>query len=167
MGNSRFQKWDLESESGWSRTERSIFIAAFLKIRLWLLYNLVLVSEVQWSESAICIHIPPPLTLLPTPLPHPTPLGHRRALSWAPCAIQQLPTSYLFYMLWNLYEQGRLVCCSPWGRRVEHDWVTELNWTESICVNATLPSHPTLSRLSPTPYTCPFSISVSLFLPHK
>ena len=29
--------------------------------------------------------------------PHPTPLGHHRALSWAPCAIQQVPTSYLFY----------------------------------------------------------------------
>ena len=26
--------------------------------------------------------------------------------------------------------QGSLVCCSPWGCRVGHDWVTELNWTE-------------------------------------
>ena len=24
--------------------------------------------------------------------------------------------------------QGRLVCCSPWGCRVGHDWVSELNW---------------------------------------
>ena len=24
-------------------------------------------------------------------------------------------------------EQGGLVCCSPWGRRVWHDWATELN----------------------------------------
>ena len=24
--------------------------------------------------------------------------------------------------------QGNLACCSPWGRRVRHDWVTELNW---------------------------------------
>ena len=24
--------------------------------------------------------------------------------------------------------QGGLACCSPWGRRVGHDWVTELNW---------------------------------------
>ena len=24
--------------------------------------------------------------------------------------------------------QGSLACCSPWGRRVGHDWVTELNW---------------------------------------
>ena len=26
--------------------------------------------------------------------------------------------------------QGSLVCCSLWGCRVRHDWVTELNWTE-------------------------------------
>ena len=27
--------------------------------------------------------------------------------------------------------QGGLVCCSSWGRRVRHDWVTELNWIMS------------------------------------
>ena len=26
-------------------------------------------------------------------------------------------------------EQGSLACCSPWGRRVRHDWVTELTET--------------------------------------
>ena len=26
--------------------------------------------------------------------------------------------------------QGSLVCCSPWGRRVGHNWAAELNWTE-------------------------------------
>ena len=25
-------------------------------------------------------------------------------------------------------KQGGLVCCSPWGRGVGHDWATELNW---------------------------------------
>ena len=25
--------------------------------------------------------------------------------------------------------QGSLVCYSPWGHRIRHDWVTELNWT--------------------------------------
>ena len=31
--------------------------------------------------------------------------------------------------------QGNLVCCSPWGSRVGHDWETELNWSYhlSIC----------------------------------
>ena len=28
--------------------------------------------------------------------------------------------------------QGGLVCCDSWGRRVGHNWVTELNWTELI-----------------------------------
>ena len=27
--------------------------------------------------------------------------------------------------------QGSLVCCSPWGHRAGHDWVTELNWTSA------------------------------------
>ena len=26
--------------------------------------------------------------------------------------------------------QGSLTCYSPWGRRVGHNWATELNWTE-------------------------------------
>ena len=30
-------------------------------------------------------------------------------------------------------EQGGLACCGSWGRRVGHDWVTELNWTEVLC----------------------------------
>ena len=30
-------------------------------------------------------------------------------------------------------QQGGLACCSPWGLRVEHDWVTELtDWTDYI-----------------------------------
>ena len=28
--------------------------------------------------------------------------------------------------------QGSLACCSPWGRRVGHDWATELNWKYKI-----------------------------------
>ena len=28
--------------------------------------------------------------------------------------------------------QGGLACCGSWGRRVGHDWATELNWTEHI-----------------------------------
>ena len=31
-------------------------------------------------------------------------------------------------------DKGSLVCCSPWGHRVRHNWVTELNWTELNCV---------------------------------
>ena len=28
--------------------------------------------------------------------------------------------------------QGSIVCCSPWGHRVGHDWATELNWADLI-----------------------------------
>ena len=40
-----------------------------------------------------------PLPLEPPshPIPHPTPLGRPKALSWAPRAVPQLRTSYLFY----------------------------------------------------------------------
>ena len=31
--------------------------------------------------------------------------------------------------LQELVMDGGLVCCIPWGRRVRHDWMTELNWT--------------------------------------
>ena len=31
--------------------------------------------------------------------------------------------------------QGGLVCCSPWGCRVVHYWVSELNWTVLDCLN--------------------------------
>ena len=33
-------------------------------------------------------------------LPHPIPPGSYRALGWAPCVTQQIPTSYLFYIWW-------------------------------------------------------------------
>ena len=42
-------------------------------------------------------HIPSILNLSSAPSPHPSSLGCHRALDWAPCVIQQLPISYLFY----------------------------------------------------------------------
>ena len=32
--------------------------------------------------------------------------------------------------------QGSLVCYSPWGCKIRHDWVTKLNWTELNCTVA-------------------------------
>ena len=56
--------------------------------------NVVLVSAVQWTESALCIHISTPSW---DSLPHHrTPPGHHRAPSWALCAIQQLPMMTCF-----------------------------------------------------------------------
>ena len=53
----------------------------FFFIGVHLLYNVVLVSAVQQSESVTCIYVSPPsLISLPGCL-HPTPLGHHRAAS--------------------------------------------------------------------------------------
>ena len=54
------------------------------------LLQVVLVSTVQRSDSAIHIHIPP---LLGAFFSH---LGHHRALHWVPCGIQWVLLSYLF-----------------------------------------------------------------------
>ena len=37
--------------------------------------------------------------------------------------------------------QGGLACCYSWGHRVEPDWVTELNWTEHICMCVSIYIH--------------------------
>ena len=57
---------------------------------IWLLYNAVLISTVQGSESAVCIHISHPSWTSPAHLTH---LDHHRALSGASSALWQLPTS--------------------------------------------------------------------------
>ena len=68
----------------------------------------MLVSAVQQSKSAVCIHIAPP-----SPPSHP--LGHHRALSWAPSAIQQLPTSDLVYIHSSVHSLSRVrLFATPW-----------------------------------------------------
>ena len=54
-------------------------------IGIELLYNAVLVSVVQGSESAICIHISPP-SWTSLPYPHSTHLGRHQAPSRTSCA---------------------------------------------------------------------------------
>ena len=53
--------------------------------------NVVLVPAAQQLEMTIYIHFPLP----PGPPCHLTSPSHHRALSWAPCATQQPPTSHL------------------------------------------------------------------------
>ena len=60
-----------------------------------LLYNVVLVSAVQRSESAICICISPP-SGTSLPLSQPTHVCHHRAPSWAPCAFPRFPLASSF-----------------------------------------------------------------------
>ena len=119
--------WNIKSTSSF------YFIFLYLFIGVKLLYNVVLVSAVQWSESAICIPISPPSwTSL---LPFHQHLGHHRAPSWAPCALQQVPLAICF----------------------THGGVFMANLTSQF-----IPPSP-----SPTVSTCPFSTSLSLFLPYR
>ena len=54
-------------------------------------------------------YIPSFLSLSPNR--HPTPLGHHRALSWAPCAVHPLPTSYLPYTRWCIHVSFTVSIC--------------------------------------------------------
>ena len=56
-------------------------------------YIVVLVSAVQWSESAIWIHISLPFC---TPSPNSTYLGYHGAPNWTPYAIQHVPPPICF-----------------------------------------------------------------------
>ena len=86
--------------------------------------------------SCIDTYIPSLLNLppsLPSPPSHPS--SHHRAPSWAPCAVQQVPTCYLFYIRQCAYIEPHLPFILP----------------------LLLPQEPVSKCLFPT--------SVSLFLP--
>ena len=95
--------------------------------------------------SQFYVHIYP-LPLGPPSL-HPAPLSHHRALSWAPCAMQQLPTSYLFY-IWYLMRNFLCYIFSLmiWKTHMHIFWgiwktseLTTATWFQSsscICVGA-------------------------------
>ena len=51
------------------------------------------------SQVFIC---PLPFEPPSHPPPHPVPLGCHRALGWAPCVTQQIPTGYLAYIWWGI-----------------------------------------------------------------
>ena len=69
------------------------FFSFFFKLP----YNVVLVSTVQYNDSATYIHIHPLFFGFPSHL------GHHRALGTAPCAVQQVLISFLFSTQWCIY----------------------------------------------------------------
>ena len=84
-------------EKSWTRltdwTELNFFKLedSCFTIVCWFLSHI----NMNQTEAYICpLPLEPPSHL---PL-HPTPLGCQRALVWAPCVIQQVPTGYLFYV---------------------------------------------------------------------
>ena len=68
----------------------SLLLLLLIFIGVQLIYNVMLVSTVQQSESAIHTHISPLFFFS-------FPFGQHRAMSRVPCVIQQVLISYLFY----------------------------------------------------------------------
>ena len=96
-----------------------------------MLYTESFCRTIKWISH---MNTPSILNPLHPPCPYPTPLGHHRALNWAPCTIQQLPTTYLFThggtcirrRQWHLtpallpgksHGWRSLAGCSPWDRK--------------------------------------------------
>ena len=73
----------------------------------------------------MCIYPPRP----DPPLWHRTPLGHCRVPHWTPCAVQQAPTRYLFYIrLHNDIKLHKFLRNEPWKEMAKihstRSWVT-------------------------------------------
>ena len=78
------------------------------------------VSALQQRGSAVTTCLPPPSWASLVLAPHPSPLGHHGAPSWAPCALQQLPPT-LFHTWSCVYVNPTLslsIAHSPCSPRV-------------------------------------------------
>ena len=58
----------------------------------------MLPSFLLYNSESLCVYMCPRPLGPPSPPGYPIPLGRHRALSWAPCDGQQLPTSLLFHV---------------------------------------------------------------------
>ena len=113
----------------------------------------------NWTEQ---IHISPGPRAI-----YPTPLGHHRALSWAPCTKQHLPSSYLFYTFCCSLAQSCLALYNPMDCSMpsfpDLQYLSEFAETHVHWVgDAFQPFHPLsplllLSLIFPTSVACPMS----------
>ena len=97
-----------EEKFGPELPQSHIFFFLFLKLEYTWFTVLCFCCITVWI-SHMYTYIPPSWA---SPLLHPTPLGHPRALSWAPCVIQQLPTSCPFYM-WSYIHVNAVLSIRP------------------------------------------------------
>ena len=98
-----FYSWPMDCFLfSFSRTINSGFLCLKIFFGIWLIYNVVLVTGVQKSESVIYIYIYPLFFRFFSYT------GHYRVLSRVPCAIQQVLISYLFYIQQYVYVNPNL-----------------------------------------------------------
>ena len=86
--------------------------------------------------------------------PHPTHWGCHRALAWAPCAIQRLPISHLFYA-WLVLLSCSVVSDSLWPLGLQHVRLPCPSLSPGVCSNSCPSSwwcSPTISS-SVTPFS--------------
>ena len=76
-----------------------------------MVYQFLLYNKVNQLYIYIYPHISSLLHFPPSHTSYPTPLGHHKAPSCSPCAMQQLPTSYLFYIWQCIYVNAILSQC--------------------------------------------------------
>ena len=107
----------------WERgRRRPLFICCWHTIALQCCVSFCL----QWSKSAIGIHMSPfSLTSL-TPAPHPTLLGHRRALNWTPWIYSRFPLAIYFTHSSECIQQNR---CQLW---LLFSWMCARVWEDKV-----------------------------------
>ena len=90
----------------------TFFFYWFFFIGVQLLYNVVLVSVVQWSDSTICVHISPPSwTSLPFPTPPILVITEHRA---------ELPVLYSRFLPSSVRFSHSVVSDSLWPHGLQH-----------------------------------------------
>ena len=81
------------------KPQMGIFLTSLLEYNCFtMVCQFLLYNKVNQLYIYIYPHISSPLRFPPSHPPYPTPLGSHKALSWSPCAMRLLPTSYLFYV---------------------------------------------------------------------
>ena len=89
-----------------------------LSLGMRLLYSIVLVSAVPWSESAMCVHIPPP-----------SPRGHHRARGKLPVLSRSFPPAVFTYLFdCGFHILQRSLPWSPFHRKQAYFclWLSDL-----------------------------------------
>ena len=102
------------------QTELVIYICVSIYVCMYMYMCVYMYMYMCELVMCICVYVYIYIYLhlpldLPSQLPllHHTPLGHHITSSWAPWAIQQLPTSYLFYTWYISVLVSQFIPSSP------------------------------------------------------